>query len=140
MVTARCSWPQDIAEELGTFLGWQAWYPDDAHILGSSLQLHQALQFILRRAAAFGLDDLGRVIMAPGTPEDSPLRRVTLVPCRPDTGIKALGIPVCHPCALVNDEPECQKTRLPLAYPFPVPEAFCGGDRYRPAQQRSNVS
>ena len=109
---------QDLAEDLNAFVGWQAWYLDDAHILGTPLQLHQALEFVLRRASAIGLDlnldkcqlwgpafpadDRGSPTLPPGTPPDSPLRAVTLVPFRPDTGIKALGVPVCHPSALTT--------------------------------------
>ena len=47
---------QDLAEDLSAFVTWQAWYFDDAHILGTPLQLHQALQFIRDRAAAIGLE------------------------------------------------------------------------------------
>jgi hypothetical protein len=115
---------QDMAEDLSAFVAWHAWYLDDAHIIGTPAQLHHALLFILGRAAAIGLelnlskcqlwgpafrcDALGRATMAPGTPEDSPLHKVTLVPYRPDTGIKALGVPVCHPTALA-DSPFARK-------------------------------
>ena len=106
---------QDLAEDLGPQVGWQAWYLDDAHIVGTPLQLHHALRFVLDRAAAIGLDlnlskcqlwgpafsldNNGRGSLPPGTPLDSALRQVFLVPYHPDTGLKALGLPVCHPAA-----------------------------------------
>ena len=101
-----------MAEDLGPHVGWQAWYLDDAHIVGTPLQLHHALRIVLERAAvvglelnlpkcqlwgpAFPLDNNGRATLPPGTPLDSALRQVALVPYHPDTGLKVLGLHVCH--------------------------------------------
>ena len=104
---------QDLAEDLAPYVTWQAWYLDDAHILGTPLQLHQTLQLVLSRCAALGLElnlgkcqvwgpafstaDGAQATLPLGTPEDSALRRVTVTPFGMGSGIKALGVPVCHP-------------------------------------------
>ena len=111
---------QDLAEDLGAFVGWQAWYLDDAHVVGSPMQLHQAIQFVKDRAAAIGLelnlakcqvwgpafpsDHNGHGHVPPGTPADSLLRHVSVVPFRLDTGLKALGLPVCHPSTVSRSD------------------------------------
>ena len=48
---------------------------------------------------AFPCDNNGTAQLPPGTQMESPLRHVSLVPFLPDSGLKALGVPVCHPSA-----------------------------------------
>ena len=82
---------------------WQAWYLDDAIILGQPSQLHDALTTIVSMAALIGIEvnlskcclwGLAALITVPA---HSPINRVPVVPYTADSGIKVLGIPICHP-------------------------------------------
>ena len=102
---------QGLVERLERTVTWQSWYLDDGVILGSILQLQEVQRLIQQFAGQLGLE-LNRlkcrlwgpaVTLPPDTTMEDQFRKLgTLhgIPVErfdPNTGIKVLGIPVCHP-------------------------------------------
>ena len=101
---------QDLVDALAPLVRWEGWYLDDAHLVGSPGQLDAAVREVQKRGAELGLNlnltkcrlwgpATGALVTAVAT--DSPLLRIPTLAFTPDSGIKALGVPVVHPGNMV---------------------------------------
>ena len=109
----------DLVEDMRAADEWGGWYLDDAHILGTLDQLHRAITLVEVRGRALGLQlNLSKCVLwgpavtdnnangrlPPSVDPSSPLHRTHLVPFGLHTGIRALGVPVCHPGNLSDSD------------------------------------
>ncbi len=100
-----CWGVQDICEALREVVEWQAWYLDDATMIGTKAQLEEAIVMVNDMAAARGVHlNLSKCsVWGPefegGHPVDytGPLQAVLVVAWAPNSGIRVLGVPVCYP-------------------------------------------
>ena len=98
----------DVVEALGDSVEWQCWYLDDGTLVGSRPQLLEAFRRLRDMAADRGIEvNVGKcrlwgpAFMVPGGGvvglAGNGLDGIPVVPYVPGSGLKALGVPVCHP-------------------------------------------
>jgi hypothetical protein len=92
---------QSLLDSLQAQVGWQGWYLDDAHVLGTPDQLEQAVRTILRDGPAIGVslnaDKCSLWGPAFSDRAEGLLQPIPVVPFKSGSGIRALGIPIIHP-------------------------------------------
>ena len=53
---AAFSWGiHDLVQDLSPVVEWSGWYLDDAHLMGTATQLHNAITMVQSRASDLGL-------------------------------------------------------------------------------------
>jgi hypothetical protein len=90
-----------LLDKLQGIVGWQAWYLDDAHIMGTPEQLERAVRLIVSEGPRIGVGlNLAKCrLWGPAFVEhgEGILQGIPVEPFTAGTGIRALGAPVCHP-------------------------------------------